>query len=164
MALDHVGAAAEDDIGDTDDLVAALFHSHQAPMVRLAHLLTGSNAVAQEIVQDAFLEVHRRWRTLDNPRGYLRTCVVNRSRSHLRRRIRERDRAPEPPGPTHDPELDETWHALARLRPRQRAALVLRFYEDLTVAEVARTLGCAEGTAKSLIHRGLKQLKEVLEP
>ena len=66
--------------------------------------------------------------------------------------------------PELPPEFDETWAALDRIPARRRAALVLRYYEDLPVRGVAAALGCRPGTAKSLIHRGLQSLKEVLEP
>jgi RNA polymerase sigma factor (sigma-70 family) len=62
------------------------------------------------------------------------------------------------------PELDEMWAALGRLTPRRRAALVLRYYADLPVDEVAATLGCRVATAKSLIQRALRQLRETVEP
>jgi RNA polymerase sigma-70 factor (sigma-E family) len=143
----------------------AELHAEQyAGMVRLAHLLVGSNAVAEELVQDAFLEVHRRWARIDNPAAYLRTTVVNRCRMHGRRRAVEQRYVPDPLRVVTDPELDETWVALARLSPRRRAALVLRFYADLPEAEIADALGCRPATVRSLVHRGLQQLRELLEP
>src|SRR5260221_487905 len=66
----------------------------------------------------------------------------------------------EPPRPVDDPEVDETWRLLATLPHRQRHALVLRYYQDLPILEVARLLHCSVGTAKSLIHRGLERLEE----
>jgi RNA polymerase sigma-70 factor (ECF subfamily) len=89
-------------------------------------------------------------------------AVVNRCRNHLRRASLERRLRPEPPLAVTGPELDETWQQLRRLTPRRRAAIVLRFYADLRVDEVAEVLGCRPGTAASLIHRGLADLREVL--
>src|SRR5688500_14631222 len=77
-----------------------LYRSHYGPMVRLAYLLTSSNEVAEELVQDAFVKVHRSWANATNPPAYLRTAVVNATRSYHRRRVLERDRRPRPPDPT----------------------------------------------------------------
>jgi len=146
--------------------VVALFTTHRAEMVRLAHLVTGSNAVAEEIVQDAFLRLRERWPSLDdNPVGYLRTIVVNGARSQLRRQEVERRHEPalrRDQVVTGDPEIDETWAAVCRLPERQRAVLALRFYEDLPESDIAEILGCRLGTVKSSLHRGLKRLRKEL--
>jgi RNA polymerase sigma factor (sigma-70 family) len=140
------------------------FRSRWDRSVRLAIGLTGERGVAEEIVQEAFFEVSRRWSVIINPGGYLRTAVVNRSRSHLRRVAVRRRHPPEPPPLTVDePELDEVLHVLAELPERRRAALVLRYYEDLPVTEVARLLRCRPGTVSSLLHRGLADLRKVLD-
>ena len=144
--------------------VDELFRARRDPSVRLALFLVGDVALAEEIVQDAFVEVTRRWHQLDNPGGYLRTTVVNRCRNHRRRLAMVRRRAvPPPPLVTEAPELDELWSVLARLSVRRRAAVVLRYYEDLPIAEIARILGCREGTVSSLLHRGLADLRKVLD-
>ncbi len=147
---------------DLDDL----YHREYQPMVRLARLLTGSLATAEELVQDAFIVLHQRADQIERPGGYLRKTVVNNCHNHLRRANVERrklqvvgGRADQPDLP---PELDETWASLDRLKPRQRTALVLRFYEDLSVAEVAELMDVREGTVKSLVHRGLQNLKKEL--
>jgi RNA polymerase sigma factor (sigma-70 family) len=146
---------------DTD--VDALFRTRWAPSLRLATMLVGDRAVAEEIVQDALVNVTRRWDTLDNPGGYLRTAVVNGARDHLRRLERgRRRRLPPAPLATHEPELDELWAVLTTLPERRRAALVLRYYEDLTIDEIARLLDCRPGTVSSLLHRGLADLRKVL--
>jgi RNA polymerase sigma factor (sigma-70 family) len=134
-------------------------------MVRLAHVMTGSNQAAEDLVQDAFIRVHRHWRRVEHPVPYLRTAVVNGCRTWHRRRALERDRRPDPaPLVVEDPEIDETLGALAELTARQRAAVVLRFYGGLPDAEIANVLGCREPTVRSLVHRALQQLKEVLTP
>jgi RNA polymerase sigma-70 factor (sigma-E family) len=129
--------------------------------IRLARLMTGSGDVAEEVAQDAFLGLHRHWERVDNPDGYLRTAVVNGCRDVARRR-----RRPSPPPEAEPavlpPEIDETWAALRRLPDRQRAAIVLRFYEDLSTEEIARLLGCRPGTVKSAINRGLTQLRRTV--
>ena len=162
-AVTLTGAVTEAMSGTLD----SLYRTHYAPMVRLAHLITGSNEVAEDLVQEAFVRLHgRRLDGLASPAGYLRTAVVNRCRSWQRRAVLERRHAPvvgENGSATVQPvEVDETLAALSRLRPRQRAALVLRFYADLSEAEIADTLGCRPGTVKSLISRGLAELKETI--
>lgn len=141
-----------------------LFVRAYAPMVRLAHLITGSNAIAEELVQDAFVAVWPRVSQLANPTAYLRMTVVNRCKSWGRRQSLERRRALA----MNTPVLDDVGHAelldaLATLPSRQRAALVLRFYEDLSEADTAAALGCRPGTVKSLVSRGLAALREVVE-
>lgn len=163
-AADLRGVRPVGDDGDSGghDEIEALYRSRRADMVRLAYLLTGSLAVAEELVQEAFLRVWPRMDEVDNLSAYLRTTVVNLARRHHRRRGVERRHAPQPPGPVLDPETDETWQLLWRLPERQRAALALRFYEDLDVAGVANAMGCRLGTAKSLIHRGVQAMRREL--
>jgi RNA polymerase sigma-70 factor (sigma-E family) len=137
-----------------------LYQAQYGRMLRLAYVLTDDHAVAEELVQDAFVGVYRKWADVEEPVAYLRRAVVNACRSHHRRRFLERRHPPQPeqPVPAHEP--DSLWPELRRLSPRRRTALLLRFYEDLSVAEVAQALGCGQQTAKSLIHRGLAQLRQ----
>lgn len=146
----------------------ALYRVEHAPMVRLAHLLVGDRSVAEELVQDAFLRLHRHLGHVDEPGAYLRTTVVNLCRGDGRRRATARRHAPaladrravEPPPLPR--ELDEVWQALQALPERRRDALVLRYYADLPTDEVARLLGARPATARSLIRRGLASLEEAL--
>lgn len=140
--------------------LAELYQREYGPMVRLACLLVGSEAVAEELVQDAFVAVHRRWDGLSNPGGYLRTCVVNGCRSHQRRAALERRRRPRPETSDVRLQADELWDALLRLPYRQRAALVLRYYEDATEADIAIALDVRPATVRSLVHRGLEKLRK----
>jgi RNA polymerase sigma-70 factor (sigma-E family) len=140
----------------------ALYQQQYARMVGLANLLCGSRAVAEDLVQDAFVRVHRHWRRVGHPVPYLRASVVNACRNeHRRRRVVRRHR-PDAPPPV-EPEVRDLLDALAVLPERRRAAIVLRFYEDLPEADIAAALDCPTGTVKSLIHRGLAQLREVIE-
>lgn len=145
-----------------DEDIEALYRSHRPTLLRLSFLLTGSSHIAEEVVQEAFIRMGPRLATVGEPVSYLRQTVVNGCREHHRRVAVERRHAPRPPGPGLPPEIDETWEALWQLSQRQRMALILRFYEDLTVPEVAAALGCRLGTAKSLIHRGIQSLRKVL--
>ena len=142
--------------------LAALYRDQQVAMVRLAHLLTGSKAAAEDLVQDVFVSLHGVVEAVDNPPAYLRTAVVNRCRSHLRRaQLEDRHRRTDAQV-TLPPDVDETWAALARIPERRRVALVLRFYEDLSIDEIAQVMDCRAGTVTSLIHRGLASMREVL--
>jgi RNA polymerase sigma factor (sigma-70 family) len=151
---------SSDDVGWDID---RLYRAERNNMVRLAHLLTGSAHIGEELVQEAFVKVQRNWSSALNPPAYLRTTVVNLCRSYHRTNARRRDRIPAEPSVHFDPEVDDTWRALSALNSRQRTALVLRYYEDLAVDEIARVMNCRPGTVKSLIHRGLANLRESLE-
>lgn len=144
--------------------VAGLFERRYRDMVRVATLMVGSNAVGEELVQDAFVRVQRNWARIErDPDGYLYRTVTNACRSHLRRRSLERAFRPDPRPPEVLPEPDGVLPHLARLSPRRRAALVLRYYADLPDDEIAEVLECRPATVRSLVHRGLDQLREVME-
>lgn len=146
-----------------EDPFVELYRERYEPMVRLAYLLTGNRAVAEELVQDAFVNVHRAWARAENPAAYLRTAVVNATRSWGRRQSLEVRRRPAPP----DPSVlvaDEMWDTLQVLSARQRAAIVLRFYEDLPDAQIAELLGCRVPTVRTAIHRGLARLRREIQP
>jgi RNA polymerase sigma factor (sigma-70 family) len=144
------------------DLVS-LYRSRYDDMVRLAFLLTGSAAEAEEIVQEAFVRIRGRIDCVDNPAAYLRTTVVNGCRNRYRRLLVERrhDRAADRTVSDH---IDELSDALAALALRQRTVIVLRFYAGLSETEIASVLGCRPGTVKSLCHRGLAELRKVIQP
>lgn len=133
-------------------------------MLRLGYLLTGDRETAAEVVHDAFIRVYERWDTLDNPGGYVRTAVVNRCNDHHRRRIRRRTDlvAEHPDQAWHDPD-EVLADVIAGLRPKRRAAVVLRYYLDLPQTEIAEILGVRQGTVKSLLHRALGELRDALE-
>ena len=142
----------------------SFYDEHRSGMLRLAHLLCGSAEAGEEVAQEAFLVVHSRWATLDEPAAYLRVVVVNKARSVQRRQIRERRhlRSVRESPAAFAPDVDETWQQLRILSSDQRAAIVLRFYEDLTVAEIAEVMDKPIGTVKSLLHRGMAELKASL--
>lgn len=149
--------------GDASDAIAELFRVQFAPMVRLAALMSGSPQVAEELVMDAFERLAPRIGSVDHPAAYLRTSVVNAVRSHHRRlRTIRRQPGPAPTLPAHEPEIDELWERLADLRPDERACIVLRYYDDRAVADIAEELGMPVGTVKSHLHRGLSRLRHLL--
>jgi RNA polymerase sigma-70 factor (sigma-E family) len=155
----HAPAEAIDIPADRDRGFEALYQREYEPMLRVAYLMLSSRESAEEAVHDAFAKVYERWDRTDNPGGYLRTCVLNRCRDLGRRRLtatrRRRERV-------EDQELEarELLDALAALPVKRRAAIVLRYYEGLSEAEIASALGVAPGTVKSLVSRGLDQLRK----
>lgn len=147
-----------------------LYRSHAPEARRLAYLLTGNREVADDVVQDAFIRVIGRLGHLRDQSAfwpYLRRTVVNQARMHFRRRAVERRHAAREHTTSssqvqHVAESEALRGALLRLPYRQRAAIVLRFYVDLPDDETAEVLGCAVGTVRSLISRGMADLRDVL--
>lgn len=149
-------------VGSRSEL-ASLYEAEHARLVRLAHLLTGTHAVAEEVVQDAFVRLQGKWDQARNPAAYVRQIVVNEARGRMRRQAVERRHLPPPVPPVLPPEVDEMWLLLKGLSPRRRVALVLRYYADLPVLDIAKLMGCRPATVKSLIHRGLETLRRKLD-
>ena len=134
---------------------------HEA-MVRLATSLVDTRERAEEIVQDAFEKTLLVWHRLDQPGAYVRASVVNGCRSELRRRrVIRRHTRPERPGVVA---ADDAYllDALSKLTPQRRIAITLRFYADLPEAEIARLMNVRLGTVKSLVSRGLADLRKVV--
>lgn len=155
-----------------DEALEQLYAAHWRQLVRLGVLLVHDQGVAEEIVQDSFVAVHARWGRLTDPdRGlaYLRQSVVNRARSHQRhlgvvRRQTLREAPPVPaPGADHSSydvaQRAEVLDAMRRLPRRQREVLALRYYVDLTEAEIADLLGISPGAVKSHASRGVAALR-----
>jgi RNA polymerase sigma-70 factor (sigma-E family) len=146
-----------------------LYLRHAGDATRLAYLLTGDRALAEDLVQDAFVKLAGRLAHLRDPaafHSYLRRTVVNLANSHFRRKRVERTHLQRMQGAVRreawpaDPETrEDLWKELQNLSSRQRAAIVLRFYEDLSEQRVAEILNCRPGTVKSLVSRGLETLR-----
>jgi RNA polymerase sigma-70 factor (sigma-E family) len=161
---------------DADTALEQLYAAHWRRLVRLSVLLVRDVATAEEVVQDSFVAVHGRWSKLRDPDralAYLRQTVVNRSRSALRHRaVVARHAAREVVSPTH-PGADESalvtdrrgavLDAMRELPDRQREVLALRYYLDLSEAEIAATLGISRGAVKSHASRGASALRELLK-
>jgi RNA polymerase sigma-70 factor (sigma-E family) len=152
-----------------------LYESDRASLVRLASLLLHDRDQAEEVVQDAFVKAYVRWGRLREPDkapAYLRSAVLNGARSRLRHlRVVERTTQPSPPpGTSAETQLlvrEEHERVIAALRSlpaRQRECLALRYYLDLSEAEIASTLGISQGSVKTHVHRGLAALAGRLEP
>jgi RNA polymerase sigma factor (sigma-70 family) len=142
--------------------IAALYVEHRRRLLGVAAAITLDRALAEEIVQDAFAGLQRHAGRVENPAGYLHRSVVNISLKLMRRR-RVAARHPavsELAASTAD--IDETWSSVLGLPANQRAVVVLRFWQDMTIDAIADTLGCPAGSVKSTLHRALKHLKEEL--
>jgi len=164
--------AAPADPAPATDLAAA-YREHYASLVRLASLLVDDVGRCEELVQDAFVKVWRRPPDLESPdrmAAYLRSAVLNGARSHLRHATVERRhlRSVATSDATHDAtglagDGPRVLSALRALPERQREVLALRYYLDLSEAEIATTLGISAGSVKTHAHRGLAALAERLE-
>jgi RNA polymerase sigma-70 factor (sigma-E family) len=140
---------------------------------RTAYLITWDLHTAEDLVQETFIKVAKRWpkvRRMDHPVAYARRILVNEALSEGPRRARDRARAelsvieslPEHSAPTEPRADDDLLDALKQLPPRQRAALVLRYFLDLPETEVAAAMGVSLGTVKSTTSRGLARLEQTL--
>jgi RNA polymerase sigma-70 factor (sigma-E family) len=159
---------------DSDAALTALYTAHYRQLVRLAYFLLRDGGQAEEVVQDAFVAMHGSWRRLRDPEraeAYLRQAVVNRCRSGLRHRAVEARYAPKaaPDAPSAEYgaigtiERRGVVDALRALPTRQREVLVLRYYGDLSEAQIAQTLGISPGAVKSHASRGMAALRSTLE-
>ncbi len=149
----------------------AFFDQEYGGVLRTVALAIGDRNRAEDVTQEAFARAFRKWRTvsgLHRPAAWVYVVAVNADRSRFRRDARPARRptqeelvAPDPTGAVVARVV--VTDLLDRLPPRQRAAIVLRYLGDLTVPEVARALGCAEGTVKSALHDALRNLRVELE-
>lgn len=137
---------------------------------RFAFLVTGSPDDAPDLVQEAIARALPRWSSLvarDTVEAYVRRSIVNGAISTWRKRrrvvgVRVADPAPVDDGAQQRADAEHAWALCVELPPQQRAAVVLRFYEDLPFAEIGRVLGCPESTARSHVHRALATLRQRL--
>jgi RNA polymerase sigma-70 factor (sigma-E family) len=163
------------DAVDADALVAALFDQEARSLVRLARVVCDDRNAAEDLVQEAFIRLHRSAKTIRDPRRaapFLRTIVINLARDHNRRGLmsfRHRDAMRQPEfTPGFADESDErhddrvVLDALRLLPDRQRSCLVLRFYLELSEREIAETLGISKNSVKTHCRRGLAALEETL--
>jgi RNA polymerase sigma-70 factor (sigma-E family) len=155
------------------DAVTELYAAHAFGLVRLAVIMLGDRAAAEDVVQDAFLGLYRRWDSLaeaSHPLGYVRTSVLNGCRSALRRQSRRRLAVglSQPPGESAEAlalvseEHRAVVAAIRRLPERQREALLLRYYLEMSEDEIARAMRVSRGTVKSATSRALAALERTL--
>jgi RNA polymerase sigma-70 factor (sigma-E family) len=159
-------------MNDFDEFVAASVE----PLLRTAHLIIWDAGEAEDLVQECLFKVARRWprvRRMEQPLAYTRRILINLALDDARGRATRRSELEGNVTAAEEPARDlligletrdELLAALARLTPRQRAVLVLRYFNDLTEPQVAELLGCSTGTVKSNASRGLARLREALSP
>ena len=178
VTADNPSPAGGRPLTGADAAVAALYDEHFGRLVGVARLLLDDRRDAEDVVQEAFIRLRTGWsrvREHDKAEAYLRSTVLNLARSGLRRRAVSRRRDPEHTARLTlvSPAADETAvlndehrlvvEALRLLSRRQRECLVLRYYLDLTEAEIARALDVSPGSVKTHVHRGMAALAETLE-
>ena len=167
--------SAQRSLNPADAGVSDLYASHWHGLVRLAYLMVGDTTLAEDLVQDALVAVHQRWGRLRDSNaalGYVRRTVVNSARSALRHRgvverYVQRTGADEATESAEHLALVHVQHeemlaALDRLSDKQREVLILRYYSDLSEAEIAETLEISRGAVKTHAHRGLTRLRALL--
>ena len=160
--LEGVGICTKPESAAAEELTAFASGS-RSRLLAYAFLLTGNRTVAEDLVQDAMMEAHRRWDQLSAPEAYVRRCITNGAISWRRRRWREllvEDVSAV--GASHQGSPDDfvvLWLSILRLKPRYRAVLVLRYYEDLSAREAADVLGVPEATVRTWTARALAQLR-----
>jgi len=157
------------------EALTALYEAHALGLIRLAFVMLGDRPAAEDVVQEAFYGLYRRWHALSdttNALAYVRSSVINGCRSALRRRVRQLTLVgAEQPGESDSAEssalLSEEYRqvllAIRRLPSRQREALVLRYYLDLDEGEIASSMQVSRGTVKSTTSRALAALGRLLE-
>jgi RNA polymerase sigma-70 factor (sigma-E family) len=155
-----------------EDSFPAFMAAALPSLLRFGYVLTGDPHRGEELVQSALVTTYRRWRHLrhEEPHAYVRRAIVNAHTSLWRRHRRETPLpdgfdlpAAAADGAARYDDVDQVLRALRALPPRQRAVIVLRYYDDLSEAEIARTLGCSPGTVKSQASRALRTLRRELE-
>jgi RNA polymerase sigma-70 factor (sigma-E family) len=167
------GADADSREPDAGQAVTALYREHAVGLTRLAVAMLGDRPAAEEVVQEAFCGLYRRWSHISDPAKslpYVRSAVLNGCRSVIRRRSRQdgRTAAAEPAAASAEydvligEEHREVLQAVRRLPRRQREALMLRYFADLDPPEIARAMGISPGTVKSTLSRGIAALGQML--
>lgn len=150
----------------------ALYTSDYAAVVRLAYVLTGHRALAEELAQDAFLEAHRRWERIgryENPGGWVRRVVTNRCISSGRRAVTEaklivRLSQERPRQPVLSDDAAELWDQVRALPRRQAQVVALAFVEDRSISEIAEILECGTETVRTHLRRARETLAKRLSP
>jgi RNA polymerase sigma factor (sigma-70 family) len=141
---------------------ADFYAETHAAMVKLAYFMTGSREIGEDLTQDAYVRMHRRYGRVADPYMYLRRSVINACISH-HRKLAVRRHWPEPRSEVNEFHANELFDVLMTLPARQRAAIVLRYWHDLSDDDIAAAIGCRPSNVRSLLHRGTAQLKRMIE-
>lgn len=138
------------------------YREHRLTLLRLAYLVSGSTEVSEDVVQSVFTSAHQRWDQIEKPLPYLKRAVVNAVKDGQRRRLRRLAKPTERPPVALPPDVDDTWEHVRGLSWVQRAVVVLHYYEDLPLTEVAAILGRPAPTVRSDHRRALDKLRKAL--
>jgi len=139
--------------------IEAVYKSSWLALTRLAYLLVGDRSEAEDIVQTVFVTATPRWESIEDPAAYLRRAVVNRAHDVHRRSFRSAATTDPPTRASGEPEVDEAWQFVQALPTVQRAVVVLRFYEDLSLTDIGSVLGRPASTVRSDLRRALTTLR-----
>lgn len=150
------------EVTSSEDWFDEVYRAHWTGMVRLAFVMVGDSAVAEELAQDSFLRVFGARARVEAPLPYLRSAIYNACRNHLRGEARRRRRDVAAAAGTEAPIGDHVIDAIHHLPAQQRLLVVLRYYEGLTDSEIAATVGRPIGSLKSGLHRALAELRKEL--
>ena len=157
---------------DAESSFDSFYRQEYPAILAIARALAPQKGQAEDLVQDAFIAAHSSWSRIsgyDQPRLWVRRVLINKATSH-RRRLGSELRAVARIGAVDEPGADEglseptreVWEAVRRLPRRQRQVVALHYVGELSVAEIAETLGCSEGTVKAHLHRARQNLKASL--
>lgn len=151
------------DVSSEAQHIEEVYLSSRTALTRLAFLLVGNTDEAQDIVQSVFATAAGRWASIEDPHAYLRRAVVNRANDVHRRALRRVAAQPvdRHSGPA-EPNLDGVWQFVQSLPSAQRAVIVLRYYADLSLVDIAALLGRPASTVRSDLRRALSKLKRYL--
>jgi RNA polymerase sigma-70 factor (sigma-E family) len=148
---------------------AGWVNDYQRPLLAFAQLVAGDRQTGEDLLQVALARAYLKWPKIggpgQHPQGYVRRIIVNENASLWRRAWKRRERSTEllpEPRPVDAAPVDTTWALVQALPTRQRTAIALRFYSDLSVAETAETMGCSEGAVKTHTSRAIAKLREAL--
>ena len=156
---------------DDEERFADFVRAHSASLFRTAYLMTGDYQRAEDVLQSSLVKIYQRWTRIDamaSPLGYARKVVLSQAASWWKKRSSSETPMTLREEPSWGGHLDEVaehqrvWQAVLALPQRQRAVMVLRYYEDLTEAQIAETLGMAPGTVKSHSHAAIRRLNAAL--
>jgi RNA polymerase sigma factor (sigma-70 family) len=147
------------DVSSGPQPLEAVYRASWLGLTRLAYLLVGDRTEAEDIVQTVFTTAAARWETIGDPSAYLRRAVVNQANDVHRRSFRAAATTILTEASTDQPELDDVWSFVQGLPTAQRAVVVLRFYEDLRLGQIASLLGRPASTVRSDLRRALAKLK-----
>ncbi len=165
MAVDDNLTQLDEGSKSSEVPFSVFYEKQYEKMLRLAYLMLGKVELSEDVAQESFLKMHKRWHLIENPDAYIKRVVINACNSHFRKSFREKtalNRMKSIDLESEPTSLD-FMHSLNKLNKKQKAAVILKYYFDLSEKEVATVLKLKQGTASSLIHRGVESLRASIE-